>query len=153
MGFGFFKNVVDTDNFDFDLSLDAETLGAPCYSGGFEMNFDLRDELKLAGIYLQGSHSVFGSEDDSSDRINESSLTAGKWLSVSEKAQVLLQYDSSHNFDEREYSRGLTVWLPAYARIFRAQAGTLPLTGKNNVGLKLDNVEFLWIAVRTLRRR
>ena len=106
MGFGFFKNVVDTDYFDFDLSFDAETLGAPCYSGGFEMNFDLRDELKLAGIYLQGSHSVFGSEDDSSNRIDESSLTAGKWLSVSEKAQVLLQYDSSYNFDEREYSRG-----------------------------------------------
>lgn len=89
---------VDTDNFDLDVMMDLE------YDGGFgitpsvELNYDLRPDQELWGLYLRAGLPIYGGfdgeellDDDHVVADVGLSLTLGTYLTFGEIFQVLLE--------------------------------------------------------------
>lgn len=118
MGFGIFGTPVDTDHFDLDLFLDAG-FGADEFAitPAMELNFDLKPDLSLWGVYFRVEQSLAGRDtstpDDpatpsvnetetSQEYANETGLTAGTYFTIAEIHQILVEYNMSfrNNPDE-----------------------------------------------------
>jgi len=110
LSFGIFGTPLDTDHFDLDLMLNASVEGAGLadfsIAPGLELNFDLKPDQALWGIYLIIEEVLAGektTEDDpTTAAIDETAftfkpvtaLTLGTYLTVKDGHQLFLQFDS-----------------------------------------------------------
>ncbi|MCK5808568.1 hypothetical protein KAH37_06260, partial [bacterium] len=96
---GLFGTIVETSHFDFDLYFSVSS--AMELTPGIELNFDFKPDLELCGLYLRAEHTVSRVEDKpetaTSDATykasNTTALTFGTYYTITEKMQLLLEFD------------------------------------------------------------
>jgi hypothetical protein len=109
--FGIFGTPVDTDHVDFDLMLNAgmggENFSQIAVSPGFELNFDLKPDMKLWGVYIRVSDGMSGRDESVADNpdtpnVDETNQkmvftmaidqTLGTYVTIKERHQILAEY-------------------------------------------------------------
>lgn len=121
VGFGLFGTPVDTDHFDLDLSWGMEISGSDfSLAPGIEMNFDLKPDLALWGMYVRINPTLTGRDESSEDdpatlAVDESKpkfafapgmgMTLGTYWTIAEKHQLLLEADTTLLFDPADDER------------------------------------------------
>lgn len=113
LGLGIFGTPLDTDHFDLDLKLNAAIGGTGLtnfsLTPGLELNFDLKPDMALWGMYLIIDESLSGrdesvEDDPTTPNVDESNekyvfapvtvVAIGTYYTIAEKHQLLLQFDS-----------------------------------------------------------
>lgn len=95
--FGMLSTAVDTDHFDVDLMLDVEAAGngldALGLAPGIELNFDRDPGMSGWGLYVR---SAFVSTHPGSglERLQDLVVNPGAYLRVSDRFEVLVEYDA-----------------------------------------------------------
>ncbi len=101
--FGLFGTVLDTDHFDADLygdiAADGEALSEIAATPGLELNFDLRPDQALWGLYARVEASFTGEEketkpgeDPEYETNRTTNHTFGTYVTIAERHQILLEY-------------------------------------------------------------
>jgi len=105
LNFGLLGTPLDTKFFDLDLLLNIQAFNSFGLTPGLELNFDLANDLKLAGLYLRAEEEITGSENED-DTLYTTSLTGGLYYSFNENLQILSEFDWSYNHEEDKDSIG-----------------------------------------------
>ena len=98
---GAFGTPVDTDHFDIDLLLDMRVEGSGMNEAvimpAVELNLDRAPDLAAYGLYFRGSAEIAGRETElgQPERHVDLGLTLGTYFSLSQRHQLLLQYDAT----------------------------------------------------------
>jgi len=114
--FGVFGTPLDTDHFDIDLMMDVgmsgESLNAIGVTPALELNFDLRPDMELWGLYVRLEDGLAGrdesvADDPATPDIDETetryeftqslSQTYGTYFTIAERHQILAEYYYSYN--------------------------------------------------------
>jgi len=88
---GLFLNVFSSEHFDLDIYSDIDS--EYCFTLGSELNFDLKDDLALAGLYIR-------SEVIYLNQINEYTILLGAYYTFLYNLQFLLEFDTAIPRDE-----------------------------------------------------
>jgi hypothetical protein len=95
--FGIFGTPVDTDHFDMDLMLEFGfgDFGV-ALTPALELNFDLKPDLKLWGVYVRVEEALTGNVDRGWDGLTPTTvLTAGTYWVAKPRHKLLVEYDMS----------------------------------------------------------
>ncbi|MCC6159200.1 MAG: hypothetical protein IT350_14215 [Deltaproteobacteria bacterium] len=102
--FGLFGTLLETDHFDADLygdvAADGEAMSEIVATPGLELNFDLRPDQALWGLYARVEASFTGEEKETDDPDAETEYetnrtmnhTFGTYVTIAERHQILLEY-------------------------------------------------------------
>ena len=105
INFGLIMTLFNSENFDLDLMLDVQSFNSLSFTPALELNFDLEDDLNLAGFYLKVEEEITGSENENK-RLYNTVLTKGLYFTVSQDLQLLTEFDWSYDHDQSEKNVG-----------------------------------------------
>ena len=123
--FGLVATPIDRDHFDLDLALDigasGNGLGTLSLAPMVELNYDHDPEMSTWGLYVRTGIVAYGQESaglenaDPLDRLVDMSLNPGAYLQLSERFQVLVEYESARGLgsdrDGEDPTHGLALGL------------------------------------------
>jgi hypothetical protein len=98
--FGFLLTPLNTEHFDIDVYLDLDSGYTTLI--GFEFNYDLKDDLALAGLY-------FRPEIILNNGYNGYNLVFGSYYTFLEDMQLLLEFDVNQPSEEDFNIGGITI--------------------------------------------
>lgn len=101
---GVFGTPLDTDHIDLDLFLDMRVTGAdqwaPTVTPSLELNYDLKPDLALWGMYVRAGVSLYGRTDEDVVKkkgpMVDLTATFGTYWTIRERHRLLLEYDFCH---------------------------------------------------------
>ena len=101
LNLGAFGTPIDTDHFDVDLLLDmrvgGDGMNEAVVMPAVELNLDRAPDLAAYGLYFRGSAEIAGRETElgQPERHVDLGLTLGTYFTLSQRHQLLLQYDAT----------------------------------------------------------
>ncbi len=123
IAFGLFGTPLDTQHFDADLladvSLDGGNMSALAATPGFELNFDLKPDMGLCGLYFRAEPTISGRETQESaanadpdaepeyEYVWTLNNTIGTYVALGERHQILVEYLRSETRNPAEGDPGL----------------------------------------------
>ena len=140
---GLLGTVLDTDHVDLDLivslGLGGAGLRGVTFTPAFELNVDRKPDLAAYGLYLRGAlvlavDGVDGSGDESTF-VHHYVLTAGAYVTLGRRHQILLEFDSAYHptllsgerhFDLGGLALGYNVRLAPWAELITQVYVNLP---------------------------
>ncbi|MCK9522016.1 MAG: hypothetical protein M0R76_03095 [Proteobacteria bacterium] len=101
---GVFGTPLDTDHIDLDLFLDMRVTGAdqwaPTVTPSLELNYDLKPDQALWGMYVRAGVSLYGRTDEDVVKkkgpMVDLAATLGTYWTFLERHRLLLEYDFCH---------------------------------------------------------
>lgn len=154
--FGLFGTVLDTDHFDADLygdiAADGEAMSEIAATPGLELNFDLRPDQALWGLYARVEASFTGEEKETKpgeepeyQTNTTTNFTLGSYVTIAERHQILAEYfrtsvedpaNGKFRFEDHQIGLGYNVVLSDRFELVTELSGHPPH----------DDLDFFWDA-------